>query len=46
MNPPTPRIGSAMKPATSPVVVVRISSSMSRAQRSSQAGYLSPSGQR
>ena len=38
MKPPTPWIGSAMKPATRPEVVVRITSSMSRAQRNSQSG--------
>ena len=38
MKPPTPWIGSAMKPAIRPRVVVRISSSMSCAQRTSQIG--------
>ena len=38
MKPPTPWIGSAMNPAMRPVVVVRISSSMSLAQAMPQEG--------
>ena len=46
MNPPTPWIGSARKAAIWPVVVVRISSSMSCAQATPHDGYVSLSGQR
>ena len=38
MKPPTPWIGSARKPAIRPVVVVRISSSMSFAHATPQEG--------
>src|SRR5262249_35106864 len=37
-NPPTPRIGSAMKAAISPVVVVMINSSISSAQAMPHSG--------
>ncbi len=46
MKPPTPWIGSAMKAASRPDVDVRIISSMSRAQRTLQLGYVAPRGQR
>ena len=46
MNPPTPWIVSARKPAIRPEVVVRISSSMSFAQAMPHEGYSSFSGQR
>ena len=46
MKPPTPWIGSAMKPAIWPVVVVWMSSSMSFAHSTSQLGYVRPKGQR
>jgi hypothetical protein len=46
MKPPTPWIGSARKPAMRPVVVVWISSSMSRAHLMLHDGYVNPSGQR
>ena len=46
MNPPTPWIVSARKPAIRPEVVVRMSSSMSFAQATPHEGYVSFSGQR
>src|SRR5262245_27741932 len=45
-KPPTPWIGSARKPAIFPVVVVRITSSTSFAQRTPHDGYVRPYGQR
>ncbi len=46
MKPPTPWIGSARNPAMRPVVVVRISSSMSFAHAMPHDGYVRWSGQR
>src|SRR6266404_7047529 len=46
MKPPTPRMGSAMKAAISPSVVVSISDFRSLAQATPQSGYVSPKSQR
>ena len=46
MNPPTPMMGSAMKAAGRPEVVVRMTSSTSLAHAVPQVSGLRPSGQR
>ena len=46
MNPPTPRMGSAMNAAISPSVVVSISDLRSLAQATPQSGYFSPKSHR